>query len=97
MNAKPMNDSISGIYRDGTSSNTVKTNNGYLCYKDFTESDSQVVCLGWGFLPYVITILKTEHIVSNRDLKFKNKKKYSKQSINIVRTIYYPLNLNYSH
>lgn len=46
MNAKPMNDSISGIYSDGTSSNTVKTNNGYLCYKDFTESDSQVVCLG---------------------------------------------------
>lgn len=55
-NAKPMESSVSGIYSDGTSSNTVQSgsNGGYLCYNEFTQDEGQVVCLNWGFLPYVI-------------------------------------------
>lgn len=53
MNAEPMDISVSGIYSDGTSSNTVQTksNSGYLCFNEFTVNDGQVVCLNWGFLP----------------------------------------------
>lgn len=52
-NAVPMESSVSGIYSDGTSSNTVQTgsNSGYLCYTEFTQDEGQVVCLNWGFLP----------------------------------------------
>lgn len=52
-NAKPMDISVSGIYSDGKSSNTVQTkpSGGYLCGDFFSEKEGQVVCLNWGFLP----------------------------------------------
>lgn len=52
-NAKPIPISVSGIYSDGTSTDTVKTkqSGGYLCYNDFTKDEGQVVCLIWGYPP----------------------------------------------
>lgn len=54
-NAKPIDYTTSGIFMRTTSA-LVQTErvSGWLCYDYFTAYDAQVVCLIWGFLPWVI-------------------------------------------
>ncbi|XP_065943686.1 uncharacterized protein [Magallana gigas] len=66
-NAKPMDVSVSGIYSDRTSRNTVQTKSGggFLCRDFFSEKEGQVVCLNWGFLPDDVRVSHQLNIQSN--------------------------------